>query len=266
MIRSAPTVVKILLGADLALAALYLINYQTGQRFDYLTRLVNLTGEANIPTWFSSAQWLGVAVLLGLFALRNFNAREFRSWLLFALPFIFCLLSLDEVAQIHEWLGVRSDRLLPGGMRAHSRFTATGIWMFVVGVPFVFLFFGFLASIRLYFRQSRAALEKLVLGMAVMLFGAIGVETLSNFVVVGSNLHVLQVVIEEFLEMFGATIVLWGSLDLLLSHGFTIQLDAVTLPVSLDPRPSIASDRSLSGQRTDDCSAGSTCFGSIRKH
>lgn len=46
------------------------------------------------------------------------------------------LLSLDEVAQIHEWFGKLSDQCFFGGSRVGTSFSQTGLWM-VALVPAV---------------------------------------------------------------------------------------------------------------------------------
>ncbi|MBC8399916.1 MAG: hypothetical protein H8E14_00355 [Candidatus Marinimicrobia bacterium] len=42
-----------------------------------------------------------------------------KFWMLYSLIFFFLLLSLDEIAMIHEYLGELSDNLLAGGSRRH---------------------------------------------------------------------------------------------------------------------------------------------------
>src|SRR5690606_21402746 len=132
-------------------------------------------------------QWFCVALLLGLFAYRHFEPGALRSWALGVLPLIFLALSLDEVAQIHEWIGRQSDVLLPGGRRNDTTFRRTGIWMFVVGVPFVLVITLLIYAARRYFAGQRHALRKLVLGIAIVLLGALGVEAVGNFVPRGST-------------------------------------------------------------------------------
>jgi len=167
-----------------------------------------------------------VATLLGIFAQRNFRLSQSKSWLLVILPLVFLAFSLDEVARIHEWLGSKSDILLPGGSRENTlHFLRTGIWMFVIGVPFLTLFVMLILSIRTYFQGTPGALVKILLGMAIMLAGATGVETLSNFVARDSVYDVLYVFSEEMCEMLGSTIVLWGSYELLYRYGFAFRLD-----------------------------------------
>ena len=192
-----------------------------------LSSFIDLNGEQNLPAWYSSIQWFCVTALLGIFAVRNFRFSHPSSWLLLTLPPVFLLLSLDEIAQIHEWLGNKSDALLPGASRAGTPFFHTGIWMFLLGLPFLILFNMLVLSTRVYFRRAPGALMKLLLGMAIMLGGSIGIETLHNFVEPGSLFGTLQILFEELCEMVGATIILWGSYEILHSHGFTWTLDPV---------------------------------------
>ena len=177
-------------------------------------------------------QWLLRGAVFAVFSWRNFRWPVRQSWGLLLLPCLFPAMSLDEVAQIHEWLGHCSDVLLEGGTREASVFRVTGIWMFIIGGPFVVLFTALIISVRPYFAGARGALDKTCLGMMVTLSGAIGVQTLSNFLIPGSALAMAEVAVEEFLEMAGSTLVLWGGLDLLAIHGFAVQLNPV--PMSRD--------------------------------
>ncbi len=229
MTKSPPPLVLALLVCDLLLVLAYLVVTAAGGPSTLLTRLLDLNGEGNLPTWFSSMQWMCCAAAFGLFAVRNFSRSVRRSWALLLLPALFVLLSLDEVAQIHEALGRRSDALLDGGTRSSSAFPVTGIWMFVIGGPFVAVVVALGAWLWPYFADSPTALKRTGLGLVVMLCGAVGVETMSNFVAIGSALAVAQVATEEFLEMLGATLVLWGALDLLAVHGAAIRLDPVVI-------------------------------------
>ena len=189
--------------------------------------LLDLDNESNLPTWYSSTQWFGVAIMLGLFAHSNFWLAERRSWLLAIITFVFLALSVDEVARIHEWVGERTEVLLPGGSRANTPLQETRIWMFVVGVPFLAAFVWLISSIRMYFQDTPNAFIKVFAGMLITLSGAIGFETLANLVIPGSMYGILQVFSEEFCEMLGGTIVLWGSYNLLLAHGFAYSLGSV---------------------------------------
>lgn len=218
-----PPLVWALLLADVALAAAFVGDRLAGQPFPPLSTFLSFDAEANLPAWYSSMQWFATALLFGLFAARNVRRELPRSWLLLLLPALFALLSLDEVAQLHEWLGRRTDFLLPSGHRAGTPFRATGIWMLAVGVPFAAVFFGLVYGLRAYFAGSKAVLVRVCIGMGIMLAGALGVETLSNFVARDSAAHTLQLAVEELAEMIGGTLILWGGLGLLSRRGLAFE-------------------------------------------
>jgi hypothetical protein len=109
----------------------------------------------------------------------------------------------------------------------------------VIGVPFLVFFVALIFSVWSYFQRAPSALVKVLLGMAITLAGAIGIETLTNFVARNSVYNVLQIFSEELCEMLGATIVLWGSSELLYRHGFVFKLDRA----EIDQSPPLHSPR-----------------------
>ena len=220
-----PTVILVFFVVDLAIGLAYVFNYLADRPFWKLTTFLDLNGESNLPTWYSSIQWFGAAALLGIFTQRNFRLSQSKSWLLVVLPLVFLALSLDEVARIHEWLGQKSDKFVLGASRETTMFSKPGIWMFAIGVPFLTFFAGLIRSVQAYFKRASGAFVKINLGIAIMLTGAIGIEILSNFVTPNSVYSVIQVFSEELCEMVGATVVLWGSYELLCRHGFIFKLD-----------------------------------------
>ncbi len=207
------TVVRVFFVTDLVLGAAYVINFLAGAPSWTLTVLVDLNEEGSLPSWYSSMQWFCVAMLLGFFARRNFERSQPRSWLLLALPLLFLALSMDEIVQIHEVLGAKTDALLPAASRESSPFPRTGIWMFVIGGPFLVVFGVMMLCLRQYFRASPGAFGKIVSGMAIMLAGALGIEVLANFVGADPIYDLLQTTAEEMMEILGATVVLWGSVS-----------------------------------------------------
>ena len=120
-------------------------------------------------------------------------------------------MSLDEIAGIHEWVSARADALLPGGNRGNTFLSLTGIWMLVVGLPFLALFSLLSYLLRHYFADASDGLRKIVYGVLIMLLGALGVETASNLIYTQPTIRVLFVLVEEVMEMCGATTVVWGS-------------------------------------------------------
>jgi hypothetical protein len=228
--RRIPILILVFFIVDLALVVGHLINTLAGGRPSLMmTRFLDVRRENNLPTWYSSIQWFCVASLFGIFAYHNFTRSQKKSWLLGALPLLFLALSLDEVAGIHEWVGHESDILLPGSSRKYTLFDRTGIWMFVLGGPFLIFFAGLILSLETYFRRAPGAFVKVLLGMAVMLAGAIGIEALDNYHFIGASYlyRAAQGSAEELCEMLGSTTILWGSHELLYSYGFTWRLDRV---------------------------------------
>ena len=222
-----PTIIAFFFIADIAMLLFYLVNQAVGAPFEFPTHLVDLNGEANLPTWYSVIQLACVAALAGLFAVRNVRPVRIGSWSLLLLPLFFLALSVDELAQIHEWVGFKSDALLPGHDRLNTIFPYTGIWMLLFGIPFVAGFFGIIFMLRRYLNTVPGVLPKFLLGFAIFAIGATLIEILSNYVIYGSFWYYMEATCEEGCEMLGVTIILWAFHDLLRGHGFSIHLDPV---------------------------------------
>lgn len=196
--------------ADVALGLIFLVDAAIGEP----TRLFDLGMEANIPTWYASAQLLLVGLLLGLYAAAHFAPSKPDAWLLALLALLFVALSADETAGVHEWIGYQTDRVLPGGTREATAFARTGIWMFVLGLPLLAFFLFAFHRLRPHL-APHGVLTRYFVGVGIFLLGAAGVEMLVNFVEEGTTAFYLQVFCEEVLEMVGVTILLWGTWDLL---------------------------------------------------
>jgi hypothetical protein len=215
--KRVPAVVAAFFALDAILVGLYLVERATRPWPHGVSQFFDLNREGNLPTWFSSVQWLCVAALLGAFAWRLVRRSEAGGRPLLALAFLFLCLSLDEVAQIHERLGLRSDRLLPNGTRAGGPFPYTGIWMFVVGIPVLVLFAIAIRGAAARLQRAPGAFTRIAIGLALTAVGALLFDLIGNlgFYWRGSVFPP----IEEALELVGATVALWGSLDLLRAHG-----------------------------------------------
>lgn len=209
-----PAPIAVCFMIDIVLALAFVIDYWIDHSHHRLTNFLHLSQEANLPTWYSSVQWFAVAALLGLFAARQMSRLARPSWVLAAFPLLFLMLSLDEVASIHEKLARLSDQLLPGGDREATLFPRTGIWMFLLGPPFIAVLWALIVAVKPYVVDNRGALARIVVGMAVMLSGALAVETFINLFEPDTVGATIQIFVEELLEMLGATIVLWGSYEL----------------------------------------------------
>lgn len=223
-----PLVVWILFAIDLVLCFSYLINYLIGEPYGLPTFQLDLNGERNIPTWYSSVKWFCLSVLFGIFAFRNIDYSRRKSWLLLFFPLLFLAFSVDEVAVIHEMLGSRFDHLLlPTGNKGDTFFVVTGIWFFVLGIPVLLGCWFALSSLKSYFRNDAHFLKKFVTGLIIFFIGSIGIEAISNLTVSNRFSFVLGNFFEEIFEMVGVTVILWAVYDLLATHGFRWNLDAV---------------------------------------
>ncbi len=83
-----------------------------------------------------------------------------------------------------------------------------------LGVPFLMLFFSWAYFLRRHSAVPPGFVKKLVIGMIVLMSGALGVEALGNLFLDGSLALTLSLLLEETLEMIGATVMLWAVYDL----------------------------------------------------
>jgi hypothetical protein len=174
---------------------------------DTFVRLAWVDGEANIPAWFSASLLLCAALLLGGIASahRRLGERAFPWWLL---SLVFVLLSLDEIAQLHE-LSIRPLR---------EQFHASGFlyypWIVPAGIcasTLVIGYSGFLTAL-----PGRTRWLFLTAG-AIYVLGALGVEALSGRQASlhgeQSGLYHVIVTFEELLEMTGVAVFIYALLD-----------------------------------------------------
>ncbi len=213
ILKRVPRIIMAFFLIDVGLCIAYIIDNLIGQPYSATTRLLNLDGESSISTWYSSMQLFCVFILSALYCYHKFKGKDKLSILIF-LPIIFLLMSIDESVQIHEGLGNISDILFPSGSREGTNFYRTGIWMFVFGLPFLALFVGFVNSLKRLVYSSLPSLKKLMIGMVIMLTGALGFEFVSNFI--NDNYIYIEVVFEEGLEMIGVTVMFWAVYEMVL--------------------------------------------------
>jgi hypothetical protein len=212
----------LLYAIEVGLGTAYMLNFLAGRPIRKLTHFLDLDAEANLPTWYSSTQLCLVAILFGAVAYRGADSSRRGRVLTGLVAAAFLLLSMDETASIHEWLGKLSDALLAGGTRKGTMFARTGIWPFVIGVPSVAAFLWLLAAMRRHIAHAPGAFGRL-LGGALLLFGcALIPEVFVNFVPAEST-RVIEVLIEELGEMVGTTTIAWGAYTLLLATPLAAQ-------------------------------------------
>ena len=192
----------------------YVTDFFVGRPWAKPTILADMDGESSFCCWFSVVQLALVAFLSTVIAYYNSSRKKKLSWILWGLPVVFFLLSMDENVQIHEWLGQKSDMFLEGGSRLNTPFARSGIWFLLLGIPFIVFITAYICLLKKFFKKAYNY-RSLIIGFTIFLVGSLGFEGLSNFYpdtqAAGS---ILLVSIEEFLEMLGVTVILNGMLDL----------------------------------------------------
>jgi len=168
--------------------ALSLYHYQVEELPWLVFQLFDLDQENNLPTWYGAFLLSGSSALLWIIAHTKSaeGERWSRHWYVLALGFL--LLSLDEVAGIHETLNSMIDLTwaVPGGIAALA-----------IGLAFIPFLLDLPASTALRF----------VLAGVVYLLGAAALEIVGNSMVVNGFEDTLKyemyVIVEEGLEMIG---------------------------------------------------------------
>lgn len=167
------------------------------------SKLFDLDLENNVPTWFSSVTlFLCAAVLevIGKLA-RQRRGQNTNYW--FGIAAIFVLMSLDEMASIHEKLVQPCRNLL------HAKGIFYYAWV-VPGVIFVVAFVGF--TLHFLWRLSRQTRCRFILAGLVYVSGALGMEMLAGNYEYAYGVNALALglmtVVEETLEMLGTILFL----------------------------------------------------------
>lgn len=194
-----------LLGLSLALnlvgLAARVIEKLLGYDNTTFVRLVDVSEEANITSWFSSLLLLISALLILLIArLKHLEKDPFtRYWTFMAVVFFF--LSLDEIASIHE-ATIKPLRAL---------FNASGYFYYswvILAIPVLLIFTVLYA--RFFFSLPGNIRNQLILAAFLFLSGAVGFEMLGGFLhdVQISRMYLSSVLVtfEELLENLGAVL------------------------------------------------------------
>ena len=188
----------------LSLAQDLLISLAPETGFEERIYRFDLDTEASLPTWFSACLLLAAALSL-LFIAVQVNRQQRRKaipW--FLLSVIFLVLSLDEVAMLHEWLSAYLSARMDNSGVFYFAWTLPALVVCVAGlicfVPFILSFKG---------------LDRVILiaSAVVFLSGAIGMEMLGGAEAQAAGIDTLHyrlfVTVEEGLEYAGVLLFLW---------------------------------------------------------
>ena len=202
-------------------------------------RIFDVGEERSIPAWFESLQFLLCSILLAVVAVAKKQRGDRYSLHWSVLSIIFLLLSLDEVASIHEAIGQQSEHLL----HSATGFTPSGAISFFWVVPgAAFTLIVVLAYLRFLAHLPQTTRRLFLFAGALFVLGALGIEMLSAQVlsssegivnwVVSSGSMVdrgsasaiprlivgLQTSIEEMFEMLGLTAFVYALLAYIRSY------------------------------------------------
>jgi hypothetical protein len=183
---------RVLLIAALALLACHTVmsiyHYQVEELPWLVFQLFDLDQENNLPTWFAAFLLSSSSALLWMCAHTKSaeGDRWSRHWYVLAVGFL--LMSLDEVAGIHETVNsmIEVTWAVPGGIAA--------LLVCLAFIPFLL-------------DLPRRTALRFVLASAVYLLGVVAVEIVGNSMVLNGFEDTLKyemyVIVEEGLEMIG---------------------------------------------------------------
>ncbi|HZN39015.1 MAG TPA: hypothetical protein VFD82_09435 [Planctomycetota bacterium] len=228
---------------------LHLVAVATGNdRLGGLVYIFGLGAEQNLPTLYSSVALLVVAGLLFVTARHSKTDRVY--W--WVLGFAFVFLAIDETCEIHEKL------INPLKERLHTSGVFHYAWVIPYGIAS--LVFG-LAFLRFLLRLPRRTAWRFVIGGAVFVTGAIGMEMVGGklFEDGGTKQWGYWSVqtLEEVFEMTGVLVFLFGLGDYINSNlgGLTIRIgseaDAPSGTQAPTQEPALAQPRAVAKTRTD---------------
>jgi hypothetical protein len=219
---------------ELLLVAFYWLDILLGSPVAVLHALVDLDGEGNLPAWFSSFQLALISLSLWFMVFRQPPCeRPSRAFLVLPAA-VFLLWSADETAQMHErltgWIGLRYVDWLPYFLNQHKALVAL---LIVVLLAIARLLWRDVAAF--WQTHSRVGLVA-VCGFCVVFLGGAVLETIGyKFFLNGTTplLYQTEVCLEEFFEMFGASLILYSTSLL----AFSKAAQAEPARLSLQPSP-----------------------------
>ncbi|MFA6245067.1 MAG: hypothetical protein WC655_29250 [Candidatus Hydrogenedentales bacterium] len=209
-----------LIAISSGLVVLHIIGQVSRLSFDHgnlkgLVPLFNLEDEYNIPSFWSSVQWLMAAMVAYSVTLCE-RSRKTTYWVYWSAIAAMCLLfAVDETVQLHERLGAVlqsfaiAEGVKPSGFLFYLWVIPGGIFALAVFA----LFFRFLLAL------PRNVAFLLVASGMVYVSGAIGFEMFEGRVDANGGymgpLYTALVTFEESFEMFGVCIFVYAMLHYL---------------------------------------------------
>lgn len=224
MQTTATNLARRLLGVTLALdvfwVASYLILVAAGPGAARLLKVMDLDAEANPPSWWSGSQLLVIGLVFLLLVVRPFSDdSRIRPILpaLWTLGLGFVFLSADEIGGIHESLAgiLRGQSVIP-------TFRGQGVWLFIyaaIGIAIALTLSGYA---RRAWRSWRRECVIAAAGLGIMLLGGALVEVIGYFMELSSSRMFIEIAVEEFGEMIGASLILYAATRMLAAVGSSL--------------------------------------------
>ena len=184
-----------------------------------IKNMLDMDREISIPSWFSSMElaFVGIA-LLAASALGDAGRRP-SAWFLRFGAVCFLFLSADEGVGIHEQV----HSVLKNALSWVPSFKGEqGIWILPYLVVVVVVVWLTRRHVLAMWRDYSTETYVMLTGAAVFLGGAVALEVVSYQYLRGdetSILYQMEVAAEEFLEMFGSALMLYGVMLLFIRRG-----------------------------------------------
>ncbi|GJL86186.1 MAG: hypothetical protein DHS20C02_19610 [Micavibrio sp.] len=185
-----------------------------------MIRFFHFDREGNLPSWFSSTQFLVLAAIFGgLYFLQRYQHTG-KLWIVCAAAAVF--LSLDEAAAFHELLGTYLGVVSRGaseGTWIHSlQYFPSYYWMMIY-VPLALPLSAVI--LRILYKELQGEFRMVLAGGIIFVLGAVALDFLEGYY--GTPDHkgiyirgesgiawVDTALIEEFMEMFGVSLVIYA--------------------------------------------------------
>jgi hypothetical protein len=180
-----------------------------------LHSLIDLDGEGNLPSWFSSFQLALITISFWVLSSRSrATQRPSRRFLRFCSSF-FLLLAIDETAMLHERvtesLGSRYLDWVPAFLISHPFESAVCVLVIVAGLVGVY------PHLRALWLMSPRSAKIGMLGAGIYVLGAAVLESIGYKMLSSGatpTLYRVEVATEEFFEMLGASLILYAVLSM----------------------------------------------------
>jgi hypothetical protein len=210
--QTAKMVLYGLISLELIFVVFHLIDALSGMPSKLIHELVYLDTENTIPSIFSSMQLMAIGLLLFCLVTESSEMKVFKSLFIMS-TLVFAFLSLDEALGLHEKLQHRIGTIdwVPKNEGGHGSWTYI---YFFAGVAFLLTNS---VSIVKFFKKFPTQSRFIIGGMILYVTGSVVLEYFTFSLDLRREdifaLYTMEVVAEEFLEMAGVSIVLYGFLQ-----------------------------------------------------